>query len=199
MAGCSNEFLQIGRSSLYLIGRSSLSLVLRHFQNVTSSKLNILRTLQSFGSATLFQKSIPIRENHFENFISSSVCLKLSEPNRHLHRQSSWLSSNQNYFYINSSKRETNSKHTHVLNKTCLCLYSPSNFPLILGSKSLHLTSSCLNQNHQKSHSYNVRTTVMYVTALLVLVGGISYAAVPLYRMFCQVSSIYVYKVTFKN
>ena len=32
-----------------------------------------------------------------------------------------------------------------------------------------------------------LRSTLYYVTAMGVLVGGLSYAAVPLYRIFCQV------------
>jgi hypothetical protein len=36
------------------------------------------------------------------------------------------------------------------------------------------------------------RSTVYYVVALGVLVGGMSYAAVPLYRLFCQVKLIFV-------
>jgi len=36
------------------------------------------------------------------------------------------------------------------------------------------------------------RSTVYYVVALGVLVGGLSYAAVPLYRIFCQVEFNFV-------
>lgn len=46
---------------------------------------------------------------------------------------------------------------------------------------------------------HQIKTTLYYVTAGGVLVVGLSYAAVPLYRMFCQVGSedaspsLYVY------
>lgn len=35
--------------------------------------------------------------------------------------------------------------------------------------------------------STRIKSTLYYVTAAGVLIGGFSYAAVPLYRMFCQV------------
>ncbi|KAF0308277.1 Cytochrome c oxidase assembly protein COX11, mitochondrial [Amphibalanus amphitrite] len=38
----------------------------------------------------------------------------------------------------------------------------------------------------QQQRSRRLRSTLYYVTAMGVLVGGLSYAAVPLYRIFCQ-------------
>lgn len=40
------------------------------------------------------------------------------------------------------------------------------------------------------------RSTLIYTTAVAIVVLGLSYAAVPLYRMFCQVSSIQVAHTT---
>lgn len=40
----------------------------------------------------------------------------------------------------------------------------------------------------------NLRSTLYYVTAGGVLIVGMSYAAVPLYRMFCQVSLKFLFK-----
>lgn len=52
--------------------------------------------------------------------------------------------------------------------------------PLILGNSVRAL--------HNKK---DVRSTLNYVIALGVLTVGLSYAAVPLYRIFCQVSTPY--------
>ncbi len=46
------------------------------------------------------------------------------------------------------------------------------------------LYSNHANKNQSSSKG---KSTVYYVVALGVLVGGLSYAAVPLYRLFCQV------------
>ena len=40
------------------------------------------------------------------------------------------------------------------------------------------------------SQSRNNRSTLVYTTAIAIVVLGLSYAAVPLYRMFCQVMLI---------
>lgn len=53
---------------------------------------------------------------------------------------------------------------------------------------------------HKRSHSTdsndsqkkNIRSTVYYLSSLGVLTVGFSYAAVPLYKMFCQVSTLCV-------
>ncbi|XP_017783557.1 PREDICTED: cytochrome c oxidase assembly protein COX11, mitochondrial [Nicrophorus vespilloides] len=54
-------------------------------------------------------------------------------------------------------------------------------------------TSVRLNQLHntsdKQSLKHKIRSTVYYVTAAGVLTVGLSYAAVPLYRMFCQAYS----------
>ncbi|GAU87765.1 hypothetical protein RvY_00566 [Ramazzottius varieornatus] len=41
-----------------------------------------------------------------------------------------------------------------------------------------------------RSHKYNTQTTVNYLIAIGILLLGMSYAAVPLYRVFCQVTGI---------
>lgn len=41
----------------------------------------------------------------------------------------------------------------------------------------------------KNSHNLRVRSTLYYITAAGILVIGLSYAAVPLYRIFCQSSS----------
>lgn len=45
----------------------------------------------------------------------------------------------------------------------------------------------CKNNKNGYHVGQKSRSTVYYVVALGVLVGGLSYAAVPLYRLFCQV------------
>lgn len=46
------------------------------------------------------------------------------------------------------------------------------------------------NPFEEATRKKNLRSTLYYVTAGGVLVVGLSYAAVPLYRMFCQVRGI---------
>lgn len=41
-------------------------------------------------------------------------------------------------------------------------------------------------QNVRTSQKFRNKTVLLYVSSLAVLVGGLSYAAVPLYRLFCQ-------------
>ncbi|KAH6942697.1 hypothetical protein HPB50_009263 [Hyalomma asiaticum] len=52
------------------------------------------------------------------------------------------------------------------------------------------LTSPCVRRMYYTSgggaRDKKNRTVLMYVTSMTVLVGGLSYAAVPLYRMYCQ-------------
>lgn len=48
--------------------------------------------------------------------------------------------------------------------------------------------SSRLNQKDSRQNQ-KIRTTLYYVSAVGVLTVGLSYAAVPLYRMFCQAFS----------
>uniref|UniRef100_A0A1E1X810 Cytochrome c oxidase assembly protein COX11, mitochondrial n=1 Tax=Amblyomma aureolatum TaxID=187763 RepID=A0A1E1X810_9ACAR len=52
------------------------------------------------------------------------------------------------------------------------------------------ITSPCflrrLHGSGAGSPEHKNRTVLMYVTSMTVLVGGLSYAAVPLYRMYCQ-------------
>uniref|UniRef100_A0A224YW56 Cytochrome c oxidase assembly protein COX11, mitochondrial n=1 Tax=Rhipicephalus zambeziensis TaxID=60191 RepID=A0A224YW56_9ACAR len=51
------------------------------------------------------------------------------------------------------------------------------------------LTSPCARRMYCASggaRDKKNRTVLMYVTSMTVLVGGLSYAAVPLYRMYCQ-------------
>ncbi|XP_019548575.3 cytochrome c oxidase assembly protein COX11, mitochondrial [Aedes albopictus] len=45
------------------------------------------------------------------------------------------------------------------------------------------------DQNAEASRRHRIRTTIYYVAAAGVLTVGMSYAAVPLYRMFCQAYS----------
>lgn len=42
----------------------------------------------------------------------------------------------------------------------------------------------------EDAHRHHIRTTLYYLTAGGVLVVGLSYAAVPIYRMFCQVNFV---------
>lgn len=43
-----------------------------------------------------------------------------------------------------------------------------------------------LHEGKVNSQQYKNRTVLLYVSSVAVLVGGLSYAAVPLYRLFCQ-------------
>lgn len=43
-----------------------------------------------------------------------------------------------------------------------------------------------VQQRTVNGRQYRNRTTLLYVTSFAVLVGGLSYAAVPLYRLYCQ-------------
>lgn len=45
--------------------------------------------------------------------------------------------------------------------------------------------------NKQNDRSYRNRSTVYYITGVGVLAVGLSYAAVPLYRLFCQVWALF--------
>lgn len=45
------------------------------------------------------------------------------------------------------------------------------------------------DHNAEAARKHRIRTTLYYVTAAGVLTAGMSYAAVPLYRMFCQAYS----------
>ncbi|KAA0203414.1 hypothetical protein HAZT_HAZT004542 [Hyalella azteca] len=46
-----------------------------------------------------------------------------------------------------------------------------------------------MNKSQRESQEKNLRSTLYYVAAVGVLVFGLSYAAVPLYRIFCQAYS----------
>lgn len=54
--------------------------------------------------------------------------------------------------------------------------------------KKIH-TSPKLNQNASDTQHRKIKSTLYYITATGVLTVGLSYAAVPLYRMFCQAYS----------
>lgn len=66
-----------------------------------------------------------------------------------------------------------------------------------LSCKQCRLPGSTLNKQHVRNFQTsdnnkqrtNIRSTLYYVSAAGVLVVGLSYAAVPLYRMFCQAYS----------
>jgi len=45
------------------------------------------------------------------------------------------------------------------------------------------------NSNPNSAQEKRIRSTVYYLSSLGVLTVGLSYAAVPLYKMFCQVST----------
>lgn len=47
------------------------------------------------------------------------------------------------------------------------------------------------NPSSDSLHNKNLKSTLYYVTAGGILVVGLSYAAVPLYRMFCQVRKLF--------
>ena len=53
--------------------------------------------------------------------------------------------------------------------------------------RSLTTSRYCKNNKNGYHVGQKSQSTVYYVVALGVLVGGLSYAAVPLYRLFCQV------------
>lgn len=62
----------------------------------------------------------------------------------------------------------------------------------------LYSKRSRSSNDYQKN---NIRSTVYYLSSLGILTVGLSYAAVPLYKMFCQVSIfllIYTYQYTYK-
>lgn len=72
------------------------------------------------------------------------------------------------------------------VNNLSRLLFSKSrSFPRVDTLKRNLKTSDNANQNE---HNKRIKSTLYYVTAAGVLVAGFSYAAVPLYRMFCQVS-----------
>lgn len=76
-----------------------------------------------------------------------------------------------------------------TLSKTsrCLCIWHYSrNSPLY---KRSHNTGK--NETFKK----NARSTVYYLSSIGVLTVGLSYAAVPLYKMFCQVSAALIHCV----
>ncbi|XP_032794559.2 cytochrome c oxidase assembly protein COX11, mitochondrial [Daphnia magna] len=52
--------------------------------------------------------------------------------------------------------------------------------------RSFTTTRCCNSHQHRYQGGVRNKSTVYYVIALGVLVGGLSYAAVPLYRLFCQ-------------
>lgn len=69
------------------------------------------------------------------------------------------------------------------------------------------LTRTCIRQIHtnvlrnlMKDHSdssfrKNIRSTTFYWAGVGILVVGLSYSAVPLYRMFCQVHDCYSLRI----
>lgn len=50
-------------------------------------------------------------------------------------------------------------------------------------------TTSRLNKKSEALHARRIRSTLYYVTAAGIVTAGLSYAAVPLYRLFCQAYS----------
>lgn len=67
-----------------------------------------------------------------------------------------------------------------------LLLHKPTSLPRVDTFARCFKTSGNASKDNQ---SRRIKSTLYYVTAGGVLVAGLSYAAVPLYRMFCQVSS----------
>ncbi|KAL5290496.1 COX11 family protein [Megaselia abdita] len=67
-----------------------------------------------------------------------------------------------------------------VNNISRLLFSKPASLPRVDNLKRCFKTSPENNQNTR------IKSTLYYVTAAGVLIGGFSYAAVPLYRMFCQ-------------
>ena len=57
--------------------------------------------------------------------------------------------------------------------------------------RSLTTSRYCKNNKNGYHVGQKSQSTVYYVVALGVLVGGLSYAAVPLYRLFCQVQAFF--------
>lgn len=67
--------------------------------------------------------------------------------------------------------------------------YKIANFELSDRIARSFSTARCFRTNRQYHGGERNRSTVYYVVALGVLVVGLSYAAVPLYRLFCQVNT----------
>lgn len=52
---------------------------------------------------------------------------------------------------------------------------------------STSVSKNLMKEYHNPEQKKRLRSTALYMTGLGILVAGLSYAAVPLYRIFCQV------------
>lgn len=77
--------------------------------------------------------------------------------------------------------------------------YRPSCFFNLQNVRTIFLSNSkqilCNKNANTSKLNMAKRSTLYYVAAAGVFVCGMSYAAVPLYRIFCQVSYIVIYQV----
>ena len=98
--------------------------------------------------------------------------------------------------FINLS-RTVSSISSHPVNfytqpglKNLFAIISPNLSPRnnFLISRAYLSTSPVHNSSPQTPLSQRNRTTVKYIVAIAIAVVGLSYAAVPLYRVFCQAS-----------
>lgn len=85
-----------------------------------------------------------------------------------------------------------NTLNTFVQSRQCLCRFHTRSSPLTKNNKlfsfenSNNLVVRRISRQPQKKNVNNM-TILYYVTAFGVVTVGCTYAAVPLYRMFCQV------------
>ena len=82
--------------------------------------------------------------------------------------------------------------------KICQTSYSPHYKSTLSNDNKQYINRFCttsLSFNENKryfSNSSRKKSTLYYILSIGVLVVGLSYAAVPLYRIFCQVGTIYI-------
>lgn len=74
----------------------------------------------------------------------------------------------------------------NILNLRCTAAKLKNNTRAL--PKNLFHTTVWLKKQAPNTYDKGARTILYYLTAGGVLIGGLSYAAVPMYRIFCQVS-----------
>ena len=63
-------------------------------------------------------------------------------------------------------------------------------FSSLISGQTRRFTGTRVSSNSSSAFNERNRTTAIYVIALAITVMGFSYLAVPLYRLFCQVSCV---------
>ncbi|TDL25788.1 hypothetical protein BD410DRAFT_826381 [Rickenella mellea] len=86
--------------------------------------------------------------------------------------------------FLSSTLRQTNFNVRAVINP-CRCRYTPLGNPHSLRRTYASLNSNPKRQTYQDVYRARNRAMLMYTTAVILVAGGMSYAAVPLYRAFC--------------